>query len=775
MNAESNKVREALADQLSELDESLGATIADAAMLTDLKAQIGRLLASGAAEKEIRSLLQDRFDRGDLRRETFQLVKSVLDRYSTEQVETSPFDDERTATDWAGGTHAELHADDEFASTTVITPGIGNPESPDDRVQAGSVLCDRYLLKQRVSGGSMGVVYKAMDQQAGGSASPVAIKVLSPQLSKSDAALRALQQEAAKGRCLQHPNIVRFIDLDRDDDLSFIVMEWMPGRTLADVLDSPETRRFGVDAALDIVRQVGRALDYAHRCGIVHADVKPGNIMILPDGKAKLFDFGVARVEQTKFRDGFDPAELGAITPAYSSRQVLAGDEPVPADDVYALGCLAYRLIAGYRVFGPRNAAEAAAEGMQPQRLDALSDRQWAALQRALAFSRTDRFESMAAFMEALFDDAALGKTNGQRPGDNGKGRRKPWWLVTPVIFVLAAGVVYQSGWLDGLAGSRLDGGAASRPAATVTPQTDTRPAGAIAEIGPPSPEPDPAATAAADRADPSSLAPEPPAEAPVEAIVDFSDLPPADHRLVLAQGPAVASTVVVTLRENAPGVTVDLFRGGAGDGGLNLKLEEVRHSGNRSPWAARQFTIPDDGLVRIPPGQDRARITLTMAPDPLREADQQSTLRVRIAEAAQSELGLLDVVLEDDDQRAFEARLPPNTVAFAVSQVSVSEQDPAVQVDILRFNPDQQPLSADYRLSDITATQGQDYFGAGNATVSFAPGQRSARVLVPLVQDTSAEGDEAFAVELLGDGSDAAGVYRRQVVIIRDDEIARP
>ena len=107
-----------------------------------------------------------------------------------------------------------------------------------------------------------------------------------------------MQQEAAKTRCLVHPHIVRFIDLDRDDDLYFLILEWLEGRTLADILDSADARSIYLEAAFRIVRQVGDALDYAHRCGIVHADIKQGNIMIMPNGDAKLFDFGVARVRQ---------------------------------------------------------------------------------------------------------------------------------------------------------------------------------------------------------------------------------------------------------------------------------------------------------------------------------------------------------------------------------------------------------------------------------------------------------------------------------------------
>jgi hypothetical protein len=160
------------------------------------------------------------------------------------------------------------------------------------------------------------------------------------------------------------------------------------------------------------------------------------------------------------------------------------------------------------------------------------------------------------------------------------------------------------------------------------------------------------------------------------------------------------------------------------------------------------------------------------MASDPLREADQQSTLRVRDADSPDSELATINVFLEDDDQRAFEATLPANTIAFATSQVSVNEQDPAVQLDIIRFNPDASSMVVGYSLRDITATQGEDYFAPGGYTIEFGPGQRSTRLLIPLVQDSAYEDNEAFSVELaIEDSAAIAGVFQRVAVMIRDDD----
>ncbi len=161
------------------------------------------------------------------------------------------------------------------------------------------------------------------------------------------------------------------------------------------------------------------------------------------------------------------------------------------------------------------------------------------------------------------------------------------------------------------------------------------------------------------------------------------------------------------------------------------------------------------------------------MASDPRREADQQSTLRLRPTDAADGEAALITVTLEDDDRRNFETRLPTNTIGFAINQVTVSESDPAVQIDVMRFNPDNTPMTVGFRVEALTATEGEDYFGPGQYELSFAPGQRSVRLLIPLVQDSRAEGDEAFVVKLNVDReTQPIDVSPNLAVMIRDDEL---
>jgi Calx-beta domain len=275
---------------------------------------------------------------------------------------------------------------------------------------------------------------------------------------------------------------------------------------------------------------------------------------------------------------------------------------------------------------------------------------------------------------------------------------------------------------------------------------------------------------------DEQSLEPDEPVAVPKpevieEPLVDFSTLPPPTTTVQIAENDGNPESVTIRLRENGRTATVDLLRQSV-DFPLTLRLEEVGFSGNRSPWMSGQYEFSDNGFVEFPVGQDRARITLAMIPDFTREADQQVTLRVRQADLATSELAVINVVLEDDDQRAFEATLPANTVAFATSQVTVNEQDPAVQLDVLRFNPDSTSLVVGFRLRDITATEGQDYFEPGGSTISFGPGQRVARLLVPLVQDSEYEDNEAFSVELsIADSSASVNVYHRVAILIRDDD----
>lgn len=776
MSSDDNKLEQSYSEQLSDFESQLHHTMDDESLLQDVFRGIRGLLHDHKqSETDIRKILHDRFESGQLREETFNVVQRMLDRIVAEFVDTLP-----------GVADAK-----DFVDTDVIPSETLDASPPEERLQIGSVLRDRFLLQQVVAGGSMGVVYKALDRrlaEVDGSEPWVAIKVLTPKLSRNVDALRALQQEAAKGRCLAHPNIVRFVDLDREDDVYFIVMEWVEGRSLAAILDDASSEDVDLDTALEIVRQIGRALDYAHRCGVVHADIKPGNVMIMPDGNIKLIDFGVARIRQQQaLHSGkFDPAVLGAATPAYSSMQVLTGEDPVPADDVFSLACLAYRLIAGYRVFGPRNAAEAAEEGMSPQRPQGLSDRQWKALKKALSFARVARYGSPKSFIDDLFgrkrssppvitavdesDDTVLDYVEQEEP--------RRWTLVAGLFALIAAGLAYfgtQTDLLDDyIAMLPLPALSSAPPRATESPTVSPtvsptewpaessidRPAEPVAREDHPPDEP------GTDAVPMTAMTADDPA--PAEALP--VPLQPATHTLMLTDSGADGLSIV--LREDGPSAIIEFTRDSGVASGLSLNLVETGFTGNRSPGEAGQYEIEEGGAVEFFAGATSARSTISMASDPLREADRRVDLELRVAGVEDAVLATVSLTLEDDDQRAFEQSLPPNTIAFVQSQVSVGEAETAVQVDVVRFNPDAQAIDVEYDVRDVTASDGEDFFSPQFRVISFGPGQRTARILIPLVQDSAVERDEAFFLEIDGGGAAAdADISRRIAVMIRDDD----
>ena len=783
-------------EQLSGFERELRNHIDDETMLREIHAAIREMLSgNGASERDVRDLLQKQYDSGELREESFQLVQKLIDRIVSED-------------DLADAAVADDEGDDRFSSTTVI-PGVAlDPDADTRQLQVGSVLRDRFLLQKEVAGGSMGTVYKALDRRLAEADSGdhwVAVKVLAPSLTHNGDALRALQQEAAKTRCLTHPNIVRFIDLDRDDDLYFMVMEWLEGRSLADILDDSASQNIDLETALDIVRQVGLALEYAHKRGVVHADVKPGNIIVTTAGDVKLYDFGVARIQQKQRGEwtNFDPGVLKAATAAYSSMQVLTGDDPVPADDVFSLGCLAYRLIAGYRVFGPRNAAEAAEAGMEPQRLDGLAKSQWQALKKALAYSRVARFTSPAAFVDALigkkapvarsepfFVEADTTMTRAMDP------ERNPWWIALLLLVVAgAAAIVYEDDIRNVILQSTSSGANETPPAQSALPaliesdldaiHEEIAAADASADAMPAEPtvstiedrplEIDseaPAEERVADIAINAAPAPQEFAPRVQESITERDFRSPATI-IVPLPGPGEASTVAqLIMREDGAKAVIDFVRDSHLEESMTLQLTEAYFSGNSSPLEAGQYEIANNGLLEFPGGEHKARISITMASDPLREPDRQVRLVVRDVDYADIVFSTVNLTLQDDDQRLFEARLAPNTVGFAVSQVSVREGDSAVQIDVIRYKPDNQVLEAGYAIRGVTAIEGEDYFDPGSSTIYFEPQQRSARILIPLVQDGNRESDEAFMLELTGDQPNPEGnIYRRIAVMIRDDD----
>src|SRR5213080_3609064 len=203
-------------------------------------------------------------------------------------------------------------------------------------------VAGRYRLDGRLGAGGMSTVFKAQDTVL---ERPVAVKLLAEHLAQDDAFVARFRREALAAARLQHPNIVQVFDSGEDEESGrhYIVMEYVDGPSCADLLR--QHRMFDADDTVRIVRDACQGLDYAHRAGVVHRDVKPGNLLVSNEsGTTKLADFGIAKAaEQTRI------TQVGSVlgTAAYLSPEQASGEEAGAASDIYSLGVCAYQFLAG--------------------------------------------------------------------------------------------------------------------------------------------------------------------------------------------------------------------------------------------------------------------------------------------------------------------------------------------------------------------------------------------------------------------------------------------
>ena len=198
---------------------------------------------------------------------------------------------------------------------------------------------ERYRLVRMVGSGGMGTVWEAEDEILG---RPVAVKVLSESLGAEEHAVRRFEREARAAARLSGPHVAAVYDFGRSEGRPYIVMELVRGETLADRL-AREGPLLPQEAAR-IATQVAEALEEAHGAGIVHRDVKPGNVMLTPAGDVKVMDFGIAAAAWA-VRVTTSGLVLG--TPSYLAPEQAKGEKTTPASDVYALGAMLYEMVAG--------------------------------------------------------------------------------------------------------------------------------------------------------------------------------------------------------------------------------------------------------------------------------------------------------------------------------------------------------------------------------------------------------------------------------------------
>src|SRR2546430_4903895 len=270
------------------------------------------------------------------------------------------------------------------------------------REDLSAALGDRYTIDRVLGRGGMATVYVAEDLRH---SRQVAIKVLRPDVAAAIGAERFLREIAIAAR-LTHPHVLPLIDSGQAAGSLYYVMPYVRGETLRQRL--VREQRLSLKDALAIARELGAGLDYAHREGFVHRDVKPENVL-LADGHAVIADFGIARAICQAGGEHVTEVGLAIGTPEYMSPEQAAGDRELDGRcDVYAFACVIYEMLAGAPPFSGESARAIIAKHLsepptplRARRPDAPAAVEQA-LARALAKDPADRFASVAAFMTAL-------------------------------------------------------------------------------------------------------------------------------------------------------------------------------------------------------------------------------------------------------------------------------------------------------------------------------------------------------------------------------------
>ncbi|GAB4545696.1 MAG: hypothetical protein Fur002_20070 [Anaerolineales bacterium] len=217
-----------------------------------------------------------------------------------------------------------------------------------------ALLNGRYQLIEKIGSGGMANVYRARDPMLDRF---VAIKVLREEFSGNEEFQKNFRLEARSAANLSHPNIVTVHDFGFADHLLFLVMEYIPGKDLKQLIR--ERGRFTVAAGIPLIVQACAGIGYAHRAGLVHCDVKPHNMLVSKDGRLKVTDFGIARALATVGASG-ERAKVVWGSPLYFAPEQAAGEAVTPASDVYSLGVVMYELLTGAPPFTASSAEELA-------------------------------------------------------------------------------------------------------------------------------------------------------------------------------------------------------------------------------------------------------------------------------------------------------------------------------------------------------------------------------------------------------------------------------
>lgn len=338
----------------------------------------------------------------------------------------------------------------------------------------------RYEASSEIGKGGMGIVYRGVDTVLGRAVAIKTIRLSEQGTPEEAATLRErLMREARAAAALSHPNVVAIHDVGQEGDVAYIVMELVQGRTLEDLLAEPEVAR-SEEFLLRVLDDTARALDYAHAHGVVHRDVKPGNILVQESGVAKIADFGIAKVTWSRTM-----TETGMLmgSPHYMAPEQLRGERVTGRTDQFSLAAIAYTALAGRKPFDGDTFATLASkilfEAAPSLRIfnPRVSPQVEQVTEKAMSKDPAGRFDNCVQFVEALRDAFRRAEPKPLRDSGAAAPRRKRLALsaLAAVLVIVAA-----------LAGYRLT---QRQPDRRVVSQTAVEPA-----AQPPKPVPAPKA-----------------------------------------------------------------------------------------------------------------------------------------------------------------------------------------------------------------------------------------------------------------------------------------
>ncbi len=377
------------------------------------------------------------------------------------------------------------------------------------RPSAGMNFGGRYVLDSRIAVGGMGEVWQATDTVIG---RQVAIKILKDEYLGDPGFLERFRAEARHAALVNHEGIANVYDYGEEEGSAYLVMELVPGEPLSSVLEREHT--LSIDRALDIVAQTAVALQAAHSAGLVHRDIKPGNLLITPEGRVKITDFGIARIA-----DQVPLTATGQVmgTVQYLSPEQASGHAASPSTDIYSLGIVAYEALAGKRPFGGESQvaiAMAQINDAPPPLPDTIAEPVRNLILSCIAKKPADRPDSAANLARAAqalrrgdvqsaadavpqvlgltgISDATLVMPRNAEPGattvlnipagnpsDERRGKRSPWtWPLVALVGVLV--IVLVSSIIALLSSGNGGGGAqtstnAPNPSRSTTSPTPT-------------------------------------------------------------------------------------------------------------------------------------------------------------------------------------------------------------------------------------------------------------------------------------------------------------